>query len=45
MQTYCLGCRKNMSIIGSKKVTMTNKIIKDKSRCAECMPDKSRLLK
>ena len=31
--------------IGSKRVTMTNKVIRDKSRCAECFSDKSRFMK
>ena len=30
---------------GSKKVTITNKVILEKSRCANCMVDKSRFLK
>ena len=45
MQTYCLGCRKHTIYIGSKKVTMTNKVIRQKLRCANCMSDKSRFLK
>ena len=40
--TYCLGCRDYTHNIGSKKVTMTNKVIKEKSRCADCVPKKSR---
>ena len=28
-----------------KKIMMMNKVIRDKSRCANCIPDKSRLLK
>ena len=45
MRTYCLGCKKHTNSIGSKKVTTTNKVIRDKSRCANCMTDKSRFLK
>ena len=45
MQMYCLGCKKHSNNIGSKKVTMTNKVIRDKSICANCMADKSRFLK
>ena len=45
MQTYCLGCKKHTDNIGSKKVTMANKVIRAKSRCANCMSDKSRFLK
>ena len=45
MQTFCLGCKKHTNNIGSKKVTMTNKAIRGKLRCANCMSDKSRFLK
>ena len=45
MQTYCLECKKYTNNIRSKKVTMTNKVVGDKSRCASCMSDKSRFLK
>ena len=37
--------QKSTKNIGSKKVTMTNKVIRDQSRCANCMVDKSRFLK
>ena len=42
METYCLGCKKHTNNIGSKKVTMTNKVISDISRCANFMANKSR---
>ena len=45
MQTYCLGWKKHTDNIGSKKVTMKNKVIREKSGCANCMSDKSRFLK
>ena len=45
LKSYCLACRKHTSIIASKKVTMTNKFIRDKSRCGKCLSDKSRFLK
>ena len=45
MQTYCLGCKKRTNNIGSEKVAMTNKVVKEKSRCANCMSYKSRFLK
>ena len=45
LKTYCLACREHTNNIGSKRVTMTNKVIKDKSRCAQCLPDNSRFLK
>ena len=43
--TYCLACRKHTNNIGSRTVTMTNKVIRDKSRCAQCLSDKSRFMK
>ena len=45
LKTYCLVCREHTNNVGSKKVTMKNKIITDKLRCAECFSDKSRFLK
>ena len=45
LKTYYLACRKNTNSITSRKVTMTNKVITDKSRCGECLSDKSRFLK
>ena len=45
MQTYWLSCRKHTNNICSKKVMMLNEVIRDKSRCANCMSDKSRFLK
>ena len=36
LKTYCLACN-----IGSKTLTMTNKVIRGKSRCSECLSDKS----
>ena len=44
LRAYCLACRKHTNNIGSKTVTMTNKVIRDKSRCGEGLPDKSRFL-
>ena len=44
LRTYCFGCREHTGNIVSKKVTMTNKVIRDKSRCAECFSDKSRFI-
>ena len=43
--TYCLACGKRTNNIGSTKVTITNKMVRDKSRCGECLSDKSRFLK
>ena len=45
MQTYCLSCKKHTNNVGAKKVTMTNKVVRVKSRCANCMSEKSRFLK
>ena len=41
LKTYCLACRKHTNNIGSKTLTMTNKVIRGKSRCSECLSDKS----
>ena len=45
LRTYCLACRKHANNIASRKVTMTNKVVREKSRCGECLSDKSRILK
>ena len=45
LRTYCLACRKHTNHIASRKVTMTNEVIRDKSRCRECLSDKSRFMK
>ena len=45
MHNYCLNCERHPDNIGSKRVMMMNKVIRDKSRCACCMSDKSRFLK
>ena len=45
LTTYCLSCRKHTNNIGSKTVTITNKVIRDKSSCSECLSDKSRFMK
>ena len=45
MQTSCLSCKRHTNNIGSKKAMMMNKVIRDKSRCANCMSDKSKILK
>ena len=41
----CLRCNNNTKSIDSKKVTMTNKVIRAKSKCANCMAKNSRFLK
>ena len=45
MQTYCLSFGDYTDNIGSKKVTMTNKVIREKSRRANCISNISRFLK
>ena len=45
LRTYCLACRKHTNNIASSKVTMTDKVIRGKSRCSECLSDKSRFMK
>ena len=45
MQTYCLSCKKHTNNIGSKKLIMISKVVREKSRCANCMVDQSRFLK
>ena len=39
LKTYCLACREHTDNIGSIRVTMTNKVIRDKSRCAQCLSE------
>ena len=41
MQTYCSGCKKHTDKIYPKKLIMTNKGIKGKLRCDDCMASKS----
>ena len=45
MRTYCLACRKHTNDTGSKKVIMTNGVIRSKSRCVICNNKKSEFLK
>ena len=46
LQNHCLSCTKHIVNIGSKKkVIMKIKKVRQKSRCANCMVDKSRFLK
>ena len=34
LKTYCLACRKHTNIFNSRKVIITNAVIRAKSRCA-----------
>ena len=43
MRTYCLTCRKHAKNVGLRKTMLTNKVIRNKSKCGECLPDKSDL--
>ena len=43
--TYCLGCKKHTNNIASRGVTITNKVLKQKSKGCVCLSDKSRFLK
>ena len=43
LRTYCLACRKQTNNIASR-ITMTNKVVRDKSRCGERFSDKSSFL-
>ena len=45
LKTYCLACGKHTSNFNSRKVTMTNKVVANKSRCCICSNKKSRFLK
>ena len=40
MQTYCLSCKKHTDNACPKKAITTNKVIRQKSRCANCMANK-----
>ena len=45
LRTYCLVCKKHTDNYGSKNVNMTNKVIRNISRCSVCLNDKSRFMK
>ena len=44
LRTSCLSCRKHTNNIGSKRLTMTNKLVRDKARCTNCVSDKSQFM-
>ena len=44
MKTYWLSCRKQTDNVGSKKVIMTNKVIRQVSKRANCIAENSRFL-
>ena len=45
LKTYCLACKKHTNNNAPRKLTMRNKVIRDKSRCGESLSDKSRFMK
>ena len=45
MQTCCLSCKKHTDNVGSKDVTMTNRVVREKSKCVNAMIYTSRFLK
>ena len=45
LRTYCLACRKHTDNFGSKNVSITNKVIRNKSRFSICLNHKSRFMK
>ena len=45
MQTFCLNCKKHTDNIGSRKVIMPNKVVRQTSKCANCVSEKSIFLK
>ena len=45
LRTYCLVYRKHTDNYGSKNVSMTSKVIRNKSRFSICLNDKSRFMK
>ena len=42
--TYCFGCKDYKKNFTPKKVKMTNKILREKSKCVACRSNKSRFL-
>ena len=45
IETYCLAYRGHTGNIGLRKITMANKVIRDKSRCAQCLSDRPKFMK
>ena len=44
MQTYCLNCKKHTDDTGSKKVIMTNIVVRKWWKCANCVAENLRIL-
>ena len=45
MLTYCLSCKKHTDNLRPKQVKMTNKVIRQASKCANYIAEKSRFLR
>ena len=45
LRTYCSVCKKQNDICGSKNFSMTNKVIRNKSRFSICLNDQSSFMK
>ena len=45
MRTYCLACRKHTNDVALRNTTITNKVIRNESKCGVCLSDKSRFMK
>ena len=43
--TYCFGCKDYTKNFRPKKVSITNKVVREKSNCIVCRSNKSRFLK
>ena len=43
--TYCLGCKDYTHNFRPQEVKMTNKVLREKSKCVVCWSNKSRFLK
>ena len=42
---YCLGCKDYTDNFKSREIKMTNKVLREKSKCVVCQSSKSRFLK
>ena len=42
--TYCFGCKDYMKNVRPQEVKMTKKVLREKSHCFKCRPNKSRFL-
>ena len=43
--TYCFGCKDFTHNFRPREIKMTNKVLREKSKCVVCWPNKSRFLK